>query len=55
LRRKLYEARTTMGDESDIGIGKLRPLFRVEQRVPATLVLKQPLAVVALVCEALAR
>jgi transposase len=30
LRRKLYEARATVGDDADIGIGKLRLLFRVE-------------------------
>lgn len=35
LRRKLYEARRTEGDEADIGIGKLRPLFRVEHEATA--------------------
>jgi transposase len=35
LRRKLFEARTAVGDDADIGIGKLRPLFRVEHEATA--------------------
>lgn len=30
LRRKLFEARTAEGDDADVGIGKVRGLFRIE-------------------------
>lgn len=42
LRRKLYEARTTEGDDADIGIGKLRPLFRVEHEATAIEIVGTP-------------
>jgi transposase len=35
LRRKLFEARTEAGDLADIGIGKIRGLFRVEHEATA--------------------
>jgi transposase len=35
LRRKLFEARRTTGDDADVGIDKIRPLFRVEHEATA--------------------
>jgi transposase len=35
LRRKLFEARRELGDDADVGISKLRPLFRVEHEATA--------------------
>jgi hypothetical protein len=42
LRRKLSEARTTEGYDADIGIGKLRPLFRVEHEATAIEIVGTP-------------
>ncbi len=42
LRRKLFEARTAPGDDADVGIAKLRPLFRVEHEAKARGILGTP-------------
>lgn len=42
LRRKLFEARTAVGDDANIGIAKIRPLFRVEHEATALEIVGTP-------------
>jgi transposase len=42
LRRKLFEARSAAGDDADIGIDKMRPLFRVEHEASVRRIVGSP-------------
>jgi transposase len=42
LRRKLFEARSDVGDDADIGISKIRALFRVEHEATAIEIVGTP-------------